>query len=249
MKPSSWSILALLVLTGCSPAHQQQSEVKNAQFYYSLAVNYYYDQNAQAALQELDTCFKLDPDHAQAHNLSGLVHMGRKEYADSLSHFKQALDLVPRFFEARANLGALYIALQNWHKALETLSPLLSETLYQTPYLVENNVGWIYYNLKKYSKAEQHIQRALFLNDKMCLAYNNLGMVHVAQERWLDAIDDFDAAIKRCPNYVEAYFRCGSVLEQRGKYESAGKRYAKCKKLGGESLFGRRCKRKLQVLK
>jgi len=243
-------VLAFACVTcACSSAGEREAGPKNAEFYYSLAVNNYYDQHAQEALIDLESCFELNPDHVMAHNLAGLIRMGRKEYADSMVHFKQAIELAPRFFEVQANLGALYIALQDWHKALEILSPLLSETLYQTPHVVENNVGWALYNLKKYGQAELHLQRALFLNDDMCLAYNNLGIVHVAQERWLDALDDFDAAIKRCPHYVEAYFRAGTVLQKRGRWEEASKRFRKCRNLGGESVYGRRCRRKLQVMK
>ncbi len=95
--------------------------------------------------------------------------------------------------------------------------------------------------------SERHLKRALFLNDKMCLAYNNLGILHAEQERWDDAIDDFDAAISRCPAFVEAFFRLGAVLERQGLFKEASDKFEKCQKLGGDSLYGRRCKRKLQV--
>jgi tetratricopeptide (TPR) repeat protein len=239
-----------VVLLACSgPKQGSSGGPVGAQFHYELAVNLYYDKNAQAALKELAEAFAIDPDHADSHNLAGLIYLGRKQYPDALQHFQKALDLVPRFYNARANLGALYLAMQEWNKAIETLTPLLAESLYQTPYLVANNLGWAYYNLKDYRNAEEHYKRALFLNSDLCLAYNNLGILHAQTKRMVDASDDFDAAIKRCPEYIEAYFRSGDILERRGLHDDAAKRFEKCQKLGGESFYARRCKRKLEAFK
>lgn len=239
-----------LVLSGsCSASKGDGSGVKDANFYYSLAVNYYYDQKAQLALKELENCFALNPLHAAGHNLAGLIYMGRMEYADSLVHLKKAVELEPGFLMARANLGALYIAMQNWQDAIKELEPLLKDPNYPTPYIAENNVGWSYYKLGNYLEAEKHLIRAVLLNDDMCLAYKNLGMVHIAQNREDEAKEDFEAALKRCPQYVEAYFRAGVLAEKNGRYDEAAKLFEKCAKLGGESGFGRRCNRKLQVIR
>ena len=245
-------IVVLLVLVcGCTGAREQKkkSEARGPDFYYGLAVNFYYDQKGQAGLRELDSCFKLEPNHMKAHHLAGLIYMGRKEYVDALTHFQRALELDPEYHIARANLGALYVEMKQWNKALEMLKPLLHESRYETPYLVENNLGWIYFNLKEYGEAERHYRRAIQLNDKMCLAYNNLGILRFAREHFEEADEAFGAAIKRCPHFVEAHFRSGATLERLGRYNAAAKLFKKCEKLGGESLYGRRCKQKLQVMR
>lgn len=249
MRTSALVILAASLLIGCSAQNDKGHGAKNAEYYYSLAVNSYYDQNAQLALRELDTCFKLDPKLAKAHHLAGLIFLGRKEYADSLYHLKEAIKLDERYTEARANLGALYIAMSNWQKAIELLTPIARNPVYPTPYLVENNLGWAYFKMGNLTQAETHLKRALFLNDKMCLAYSNIGVVHTEQGRMEDALDDFEAAIARCPQFVEPYFRAGALLERSSRFAEATKRFKKCKRLGGDSVYGRRCKRKLQALK
>ncbi len=245
------TLATFLVLTlsfGCSASQKKKSDgIRDAKFHYGLAVNFYYGQNAQAALSELQTCFAKDPDYLDGHNLAGLIYMGRKEYLESLQHFEKALAIKPDYFIARANLGALHMAMQNWEEALKTLTPLLREPLYGTPYLAENNIGWCHFNLKNYGEAERHLKRALFLNDKLCLAYNNLGILDVELDRLDDAVDAFDAAIVRCPQFTEAFFRLGNVLERQGFEKEAAKKFEKCRKLGKDSVYGRRCKRKLQV--
>ncbi len=242
-------LLAGLCLVSCSAGKSGNAGIRDAEYYYSLAINSYYDKNAQVALRELAACFAINPDHVKAHNLAGLVYLGRKEYADSLHHLKRTLELAPNFLDASANLGALYMAMHNWRKAIEVLAPLARDPLYATPYLVENNLGWAYFKLGKNAEAETHLKRALFLNDKMCLAYNNLGVVQVEQESYDDALDNFEAAIKRCPQFVEPYFRAGTVLERNSDFKDAQKKFKKCSKMGGDSVFGRRCRRKLQAMK
>lgn len=243
------STLLLALCVGCSGSQKKAEGLRNATFHYSLAVNFYYDQNAQAAITELQTCFSKDPDHIEGHNLAGLIYLGRKEYLDSLQHFEKVLALKPDFHMARANLGALHMAMQNWDQALKTLLPLLHEPLYSTPYLVENNIGWCHFNLKNYGEAERHLKRALFLNNKLCLAYNNLGILYDELDRLDDALDAFDAALASCPQFTEVLFRLGTVLEKQGRAKEASVKFEKCRKLGKESHFGRRCKRKLQVLR
>jgi type IV pilus assembly protein PilF len=244
------TLLILSLSIGCSGNRQKKAEgIRDAEFYYGLAVNWYYDQNAQAALSELQTCFAKDPDYLDAHNLAGLIYLGRKEYLDSLRHFEKALSIKKDFHIARANLGALHMAMQNWEEAMKTLTPLLSEPMYGTPYLAENNIGWCHFKLKNYGEAERHLKRALFLNDKLCLAYNNLGILDVELDRLDDAAEAFDAAIARCPEFTEAFFRLGSVLERQGYPKEASAKFEKCRKLGKDSPYGRRCKRKLQVMR
>jgi len=240
-------LAAVVLFTSCSPSEKQGP--RDAEYFYSLAVNLFYDQNAQQALKELASCFALDPDHVAAHNLAGLIYLGRKEYADALYHLQIAVEKAPANLEARANLGAVMIEMQSWTEAIDLLSPLARDPLYSTPYLVENNLGYCYFKLGRLHEAETHLKRALFLNDQMCLAFNNLGMVQVEQDRTEDALDSFDAAIRRCPAYPEPYFHAGAVLERAERFGEAVSKYQKCTKVGGESVFGRRCNKKLQALK
>jgi Tfp pilus assembly protein PilF len=240
------AVLALSL--GCSGSGDG-SGARDAEFYYSLAVNYFYDQNSQQALRELTSCFAIDPDHVQAHNLAGLIYLGRKEYADALTHLRTAVEKAPGFLDARANLGAVLIEMQDWTGAIAELTPLARDPLYSTPYLVENNLGYAYFKLGKLQEAETHLKRAVFLNDNLCLGFNNLGMLHLEQGRAEDALDAFDAAIKRCPGYPEPYFHAGALLEESARVKEAAGRYEKCVKIGGESVFARRCQRKLQALR
>lgn len=239
--------LSLCVLSACS--NQPETVEKDAEFYYSLAVNNYFEKNAQAALLELEQCFVQDANFPPAHNLAGLIHMGRLNYAEALQHFEKALAAEPGFLDARANLGALHVAMRSWQQAIDVLTPLLGEARYGTPYIVENNLGWAYFNLGKLRDAEEHLKRALFLNKEMCLAYNNIGLVYVEMRRNDDAQDAFDAAITRCPEYVDPYFHSASLFEASGNIQESAKRYQKCGKIGGEGLYGRRCKKKLQSMR
>jgi Tfp pilus assembly protein PilF len=240
------ALLSCLWILACGSGAKAS---KDAEYYYSLAVNSFYSQNSQAALKELTQCFAADPKHTRAHVLAGLIYLGRMQYSDARTHLETALRLAPQFLEARANLGVVLLATGDWQGAIDVLQPLLQEPSYPTPYLVENNLGWAYYNLGKHTQAELHFRRALFLNGEMCLAYNNIAIVHEEMGRMEDAIEEYLAAIKRCPEYVEPYFRVGVLLERRGRGEEAARHWRKCAKIGGEGMYARRCARRLEVLR
>ncbi len=238
-------LCAMGVLLSCSSGKQAQ---RQGDYYYQLAVNSFYAQNSQLALRELSNCFQADPNHIPGHGLAGLIYLGRMQYAEARKHLETALEKSPSFLEARANLGVVLLAMGDWQGAIDTIEPLLHELHYPTPYLVENNLGWAHFKLGNLAVAEGHLRRALFLNSDMCLAYNNIAIVHEEMGRIEDAMEEYEAAIKRCPDYVEPYFRLGTILVRRGRIEEAARYLRKCARLGGEGSFGRRCARRVEAL-
>jgi tetratricopeptide (TPR) repeat protein len=238
-------VLAMFAL-GCSNAAEKESRAKKSDFHYKLAVNSYLDKDVTSALAESYKALELNPDNAQANHLLGFIYMGRQQYSEALKHLEKAVALDPRYFEARANLGALQLAMENWQAAIDVLLPLTQEPLYSTPYIVNHNIGWAYYNLGNLGLAERYTKLALFLNAKMCLAYNTLGLVYEKQRKAEDAIDTLREANRLCPDYQDPFFHLGTLLEKSQRFDEARVVYDKCRKLAPESQMGRRCGRKIQ---
>ena len=245
MKQAGILSLALLVMA-CSSSKGDAPAVKKSEYHFKLGTNCYIDQDVTCALAELYRSIDLNPKNAKAHHMLGFIYMGRRQYTEALKHMSLAVELDPRFHEARANHGALLLAMEDWDGAIELLMPLTREPLYPTPYLVNNNIGWAYFNLKKYPLAEKHLKMAIFLNPKMCLAYNNIAMVHEARRRTEDAIEAYDAAIKHCPDYQEPMFHLGILYQKLTRHDEARKVLRKCLNLDPDAQYGRRCKRRLR---
>jgi len=244
LKIAAAVVVALLSLA-CS-SDQDTKQVEKADYHYQLASGYYFDQNVPMAIQELDTALAMNPRNEQAHFLMAFINMGRKQYTEAILHLKAALEIKPNYFEARENLGAVYLAMQRWDDAIATLEPLLSEHLYATPYLLHNNLGYAYKSKKSYDQATQHFQRAVFLNPRFCLGLFNLGETFLLQGDQPGAVRQFKKAVEKCPNYADPYYQLGVVFEKRGRPTEATDYYKLCMKYGGESPVAERCRTRVE---
>ncbi len=241
----------VLVLFSCActiPAtrtKKKESPDKKSEYHYKLARNYVDTHNIAMALQELRHSLSLNPNNVRAHYLRGFILMGRADMEGAVEEFKRVLQIDPKFYPARNNLGSAYIAMGMYRDAVKVLRPLLNEEMYPTPYLAEANTGWALFKLGKLDQARQHLSRAVFLNPKFCLGFDELGIVLFKQGRLNDATLSLDQAIKKCPKYAEPYLYKGLILERQGDITGARKAYGTCAKLGGDSLTGRRCNARL----
>jgi len=234
-----------LLLAGCSTG-QDAKVTEKADYHYQLASGYYFDRNVPMAIQELDTALVLNPRHEQAHFLMAFINMGRRQYTEAILHLKAALEIKPDYFEARENLGAVYLAMQRWDDAIGALEPLLNENLYATPYLLHNNLGFAYRNKKNLDEAIRHFTQAVFLNPRFCLGLFNLGEALAAQGDAPQAVRQFKKAVEKCPNYADPYYQLGVVFEKRGRVAEALDYYKLCIKHGGETPIAERCRTRVE---
>ncbi len=239
------AVAVALLVVACS-SDQDAKQTQKSDYHYQLASGYYFDRNVPMALQELDTALALDARNEQAHFLMAFINMGRKQYTEAILHLKAALEIKPDYFEARENLGAVYLAMQRWDDAIAALEPLLVEHLYATPYLLHNNLGYAYKNKKQYDQALQHFQQSVFLNPRFCLGMFNLGETYLLQNDATAAVRQFKKAVEKCPGYAEPYYQLGVVFEKRGRVPEAVDYYKLCMKYGGESTVAERCRTRVE---
>lgn len=237
-----FSILLMCSAVACSTGQNQFEKQKKAEFHYKLANNHFYDEQIVSALKELTACLKHSPEHPDAHHLMGFIFLGRKDYSRAERHLQKALKSRPGFHEARANLGVVMLHSRRYQEAVEVLTPLIDATLYATPWLLHNNIGFAYHQLGKSSKALKHYRQAIFHNPKFCLGYNNLGRLYKELNQRDLAVDYLTRAITRCDKYPEPHFHLGTIYQSEARYRDAQKSFSTCFKLAPESPYGRRCR-------
>jgi Tfp pilus assembly protein PilF len=234
------SVAFTATAAGCTQTHDRTEQDK-AEFHYKLANNAFYAHDPMEAIQELYKAIELDPNHKLAHHLLGFIYFGRREFPEAERQFKTALEIDGRFFDARTNLGALYLAQERWQDAIDTFLPLASERLYPTPHLLHNNLGWAYHHLRMWDKAESHYKLAIFLKPRMCLAHNNLGRLYYDTGRSELAVRSFDRAIERCADYQEPWYHLGRIYQESGQIGPAIESFDRCVELGPENPLGADC--------
>ena len=252
-------LLFLAQMVACMPPavkKDQEPEKSKADRYFEYASNSFLEKNVRSAEKDLVTALDEDPEHRGANFLLGLIYFGRfrstraeADFLRSDQYFRKALEVDPAYGEARNNLGSLYLEVGRWDAAVEVLQPLLEDRYYSTPYLAHNNLGWAFFNLGEYKRAEFHFQQAVAIEPDMCLAQSHLGEVYKAMGRNDIAVMRFDRAISRCPQWNEPYWHLGQIYEAEGRMELAIQSYEKCYELAPEQELGGACGSRLVQLR
>lgn len=235
-------LFALACSSGVSTENQRKSD-----YHFKLGKGYFFDQNIPMALRELDTSLALNPTNERTHFLLAFIAMGRKNYTEAVLHYKKALEAKPDYFDARENLGAAYLAMRRWDEAIAALTPLLTERLYATPYILNNNLGLAYMGKGDLTTAIEEFKKSVFLNPRFCLGLNNLGRAYVESADERQAVKTFQKAIERCSEYgyADPFFHLGRIYERAGRRAEAQELFQKCAELGGEAAIGDRCSQRL----
>lgn len=252
-------VLVLCQLGACVPQavkKNEEPEKTKADRYFEYASNSFLEKNVRAAEKDLVLALDEDPEHRGANFLLGLIYFGRfrstqaeTDFLRSDQYFRKSLEIDPDYGEARNNLGSLYLEVGRWEAAVEVLQPLLEDRYYSTPYLAHNNLGWAFFNLRQYKRAEFHFQQAVAIEPDMCLAQSHLGEVYKAMGRNDIAVMRFDRAISRCPQWNEPYWHLGQIYEAEGRVELAIQSYEKCYELAPEQELGGACGARLVQLR
>lgn len=233
---------------GCATLGGEKDDTaEKAKWHYEMGQGYFEASDTTFAIRELSQALEYDPDHAQAHYLLGFIYMGRRDYRRATHHFRETLRVDPTYHFAKNNLGTVYLSMERWEDAAEVFQELLDETLYTTPELAHNNLGWAYYQMGRNAEALEHLRMAAFLSPEMCLAENNIAIVYEDMGSRIEAERHYRRAIEKCPrNYQEPHFRLGRILQDRGD-SNAEAHFRRCIEIQSGTDMAERCRQYLSV--
>lgn len=79
------------------------------------------------------------------------------------------------------------------------------------------NLGTIYFNWRKYDKAEDYYKRAVAADPEYALAHFNLGNLYDEQGRRAEALDQYLQALKKNPRYADAHYNLALLYQTAGE--------------------------------
>ena len=185
----------------------------------AVAVQHHRGGRIQAAEQLYRQVLQVEPDHADALHLLGVIafQVGRYEFA--VEHIARAIRLKGDSADYYDHLGGAHHALRKvpeaiacFRRALE-LRPDYAEA--------HNNLGNALADEGKHNEAAACYRRALELKPDYAQAAYNLGNVLKDLGKLDDAAASYRRALARQPNYAEAHSNLGTVLKDQGKPEEA----------------------------
>ena len=130
----------------------------------------------------------------------GLVYMAKEKPNKAIEHFKKAVEIKPDYTPAKNSLGVAYLAQKKWDDAIACFKEITGDLLYVTPHYPLSNLGWAYYNKKKYRLAEKYYQDALKIEPKFVIALHGLGKTYIAMGRISEAVATLEKVIELAPD-------------------------------------------------
>ncbi|MDD5762884.1 MAG: tetratricopeptide repeat protein [bacterium] len=180
--------------------------------YTTLGLAHYYERLYDDAIFEMRKAIKINPNNADAkfnlktirsrleHFQAGKLFSRLGDRPRAVAEYRKAIDLDPRFIEARHRLGVeLYLAgnSQEALKELRRASMVTSD--YRKAYEIHYAEGLALLNLDRTVDAMGRFEQTVKARPTFAPAHNEMGKILLAREQYDPAIDHFVKAIGSDP--------------------------------------------------
>jgi type IV pilus assembly protein PilF len=204
------------------------------------------------ALKELLEADKNAPNDPEINYNLGIAYLGRGLRDMAMERFQKAVSLKENYSEAYNYMGAIYMSMGQWQKAIESFDKALANHLYMTPALALYNSGWAYYNMQNYDMAMSRYRQAL-TEDRMSVLQpeieKNIGLIYVKQSNWMQAKAHFEKSVNLNPSLYDAHFFLAEAYLKMHDTTKAQKSFQQVIKLAPQSPFGQKSQEYLKSLK
>jgi tetratricopeptide (TPR) repeat protein len=199
----------------------------------AIAIQHHQGGHLQAAEQIYRKILAVEPDHADALHLLGVIAGQVGNHAAAVQYISRAIRLKGHAAAFHNNLGnalraqgKLDEAVAAYRRALQ-LQPRDAEA--------HNNLGNALKDQGKLDEAVACCRRALELQPDSAEAHNNLGLVLKDQGKLEEAVACCRRALQLKPEFAEAHNNLGLVLVDQGKLDEAAACYRRALELKPDS--------------
>lgn len=213
------------IFSGCATTREHQKET--ALLHLQIATAHIKSQNYPLALKELLVAEENDPTNAMVQANLGLVYFMRERYELSEKHYKNAIQLLPTFTEAKNNLARSYIEIGKFKEAEPLLKEVLADLTYVNYPSAHANYGLLEFRKQNYTQANIHFRKALERDRENCFAQVYLGRSYLEQKNISLAVAQLDRAVPFCRQAEsdEAHYYSAIALYRDGQKDKARSRF------------------------
>jgi tetratricopeptide (TPR) repeat protein len=222
-------LAALALVGGCATSGDGAAERPSAadearaRAHQSVGANHLREGRLPLAIRELRASEELNPGDrwtqltlAEAYRLKGLN-------ADAERHLHKALEIDPKFQNARLTLSGLYIQTERYPEAIGEAQILIDDPTFPQPWTALTNKGWALFELDRRAEAREALLAAIEYNERYWRAQLNLGILDAAEGKRIDAIERFERVIELAGplGSAEANYRIAEVYLSLGNRKQA----------------------------
>lgn len=219
-----FTLLLVLIFASCatSPSSQDlnQSEAHN-----KLGVSYLQNGQLNEAFVDFQKALKFNPQNKESLHYLGYISAEFEKYDEAISYYERAIAIDPDYSDAQNMLGVTYARLEKWNEAARNFKAALSNPTYSTPERAYSNLGYAYYMMEDYGKAEEALKEALIRNPVLLNAMYILGLVYTKTGQDNMAIEEFKRAIGIMPDYLDAHWEVAQAYLRKGDRAKALKHF------------------------
>ena len=222
-------LLFLLILTFLLPSCTSKNSGKKelALAIQRVGEEYYNAGKYTAALRSLLEAYKIMPDDPYLNNILGLSYLAKEKYELAERHFQKALRQKKDFIYAKNNLGAVYMARSEWELAIQCFEEVSQDILYPYPEIPLSNIGWVYFELKKYEQARAYFTKSLEIKADFIIPIHGLASILLETDLHRQAIDYLRSELKKNPEALILYSDLARAYEAIDEQAHAKKYWKK----------------------
>jgi len=211
------ALSVLLAFSACASSAKKLAleREKDPQYQFDKAALCLQYNMVDESFKYIDKALSLNPRFAAALNLRGLALMMKGRIPEAIQALTMCVEIDPGFSEGWNNLATAYDqngqktpAVESWAKA----------------YGLDQNYNAAY-NLAKNDYENDHadaaldwIRKAISKYPKSVLAFNLQGLIYDSQEKYADAIDSFQQAIKLSPTELNVQYNLAMTYYKKRDY-------------------------------
>jgi tetratricopeptide (TPR) repeat protein len=174
---------------------------------------------------------------ADVQDADGLVEQGRQAIeqgspAQGVAFFKRSLAITPSP-AVLVEMGCALADLERWDEAKQAFEGAL--TAQKDDAAALNGLGYVFYRQARVEEAIGCYRQALAGKDDPQFRLN-LGLAYLAQERWGQAAEQFQATVAAQPSDYWGHNNLGYALQRSGRYDAAARQYAQAIGLGHDDV-------------
>eukprot|EP00913_Durusdinium_trenchii_P035248 g32978.t1 len=144
---------------------------------------------------------RIDPQHADALHLLGVVANARNQHSDAVGFISRAIESNGGFAPYYGNLGIACLKLGNREQALQCFQKALElDPSFADAYF---NLGTLHFDISNWDQATECFQRGLAIDDDDASSWQYLGLIHEKQERFDRAIECYEQVLRLDPGCAD----------------------------------------------